>query len=218
MTMGYALPKATYLNPIDWLLEHLQGTTYPLDYLMIIVFAFVLVMFTISGYMSLGIRFFFFRVWLFVSCVLFKLSSYFFRQIYKIVPSKTAPQAILTLFALLMATILGVNILFYSTFPQYVTYGNQHYLETVNGSSSMVAAGVMAQMAGGNGSSTMATTTMATTLANSSTTKVATTMATTLATTTLAPIITTTIKPANVTTVLTRCTFAAPAGKEFRKL
>lgn len=139
----------------------------------------------------------------------------FFRQIYKIVPSKTAPQAILTLFALLMATILGVNILFYSTFPQYVTYGNQHYLETVNGSSSMVAAGMMAQMAGGNGSSTMATTTMATTLANSSTTKVATTMATTLATTTLAPIITTTIKPANVTTVLTRCTFAAPAGKEF---
>lgn len=62
MTMGYALPNATYPNPIDWLLVHLQGTTYPLDYLLIILFAFVLVMYTISGYMSLGIRFFFFRV------------------------------------------------------------------------------------------------------------------------------------------------------------
>jgi len=29
-----------------------------------------------------------------------------------------------------MATILGINILFYSTFPQYVTYGNQHFIDT----------------------------------------------------------------------------------------
>jgi len=108
MTMGYALPNSTYPNPIDYVLVKLQSV-YPLDYIMVIIFAFVLVMYTISGYMSLGIRFFIFKI-------------------YKIVPSKTAPQAILILFALLMATILGINILFYSTFPQYVTYGNQHFI------------------------------------------------------------------------------------------
>lgn len=117
MTMGYALPNSTYPNPIDYVLVKLQAI-YPLDYVMIIIFTFVLVMYTISGYMSLGIRFFFFKI-------------------YKIVPSKTAPQAILILFALLMATILGINILFYSTFPQYVTYGNQHFINTANGNSTV---------------------------------------------------------------------------------
>lgn len=61
MTMGYALPNSTYPNPIDYVLVKLQ-TIYPLDYVAIIIFAFVLVMYTISGYMSLGIRFFFFKV------------------------------------------------------------------------------------------------------------------------------------------------------------
>ncbi|KAI2805818.1 putative lysosomal cobalamin transporter [Blomia tropicalis] len=113
MTMGYALPNATYPNPIDIVLVKLQ-TIYPLDYIMIIIFTFVLVMYTISGYISLGIRLFVFKM-------------------YKIVPSKTAPQAILILFAMLMSAILGINILFYSTFPQYVTYGNQHFVQSING-------------------------------------------------------------------------------------
>lgn len=65
MTMGYALPNATYPNPIDIVLVKLQ-TIYPLDYIMIIIFTFVLVMYTISGYISLGIRLFVFKV-----CILF---------------------------------------------------------------------------------------------------------------------------------------------------
>lgn len=41
------------------------------------------------------------------------------------------------LFALLMTSILGINILFYSTFPQYVTYGNQLFIKTVGNETSI---------------------------------------------------------------------------------
>lgn len=61
MTMGYALPNATYPNPIDFILLKLQSA-YPMDYLLIILITFFLVMYTISGYVHLGIRFFIFKV------------------------------------------------------------------------------------------------------------------------------------------------------------
>lgn len=59
--MGYALPNATYPNPVDFILVKLQKV-YPLDYILIIVLAFCLVMYTISGFVHLGIRFFIFKV------------------------------------------------------------------------------------------------------------------------------------------------------------
>ena len=70
MTMGYALPNSTYPNPIDIVLVKLS-TVYPLDYALIIIFTFVLVMYTISGYMTLGIRFFFFKVIFYYKCMKF---------------------------------------------------------------------------------------------------------------------------------------------------
>ena len=51
------------------------------------------------------------------------------KKLYKIKPGKTAPQGILLLFASIMLAILGINVLFYSAFPQYATYGRQFYQE-----------------------------------------------------------------------------------------
>ena len=61
MHYGYALPNSTYPNPVDFILTGLSNF-YPLDHCLIIIFTFLLVMFTISGYMSVGIRFFCFKV------------------------------------------------------------------------------------------------------------------------------------------------------------
>lgn len=107
MHMGYALVNSTFPNPINFILSELQ-TVYPLDYILILILSFSLVMYTISGFKHIGIRFL---------CI----------KLYKIKPRKTAPQAILLLFALIMLAILGINVLFYSAFPQYATYGRQFY-------------------------------------------------------------------------------------------
>nr|XP_027197933.1 histone deacetylase 8-like isoform X1 [Dermatophagoides pteronyssinus] len=109
MHMGYALVNSTYPNPINFILSELQ-TVYPLDYILILSLSFSLVMYTISGFKHIGIRFL---------CI----------KLYKIKPGKTAPQGILLLFASIMLAILGINVLFYSAFPQYATYGRQFYQE-----------------------------------------------------------------------------------------
>lgn len=71
--MGYALPNSTYPNPIDWLLVKLQPI-YPLDYILIIIFSFSLVMYTLSGIKHIGIRFFCINVSLFF-CVTLQLTD-----------------------------------------------------------------------------------------------------------------------------------------------
>lgn len=127
MKMGYALPNSTILNPIDFVLIKLQ-TVYPLDYILIIVFSFVLVMYSIYGYVQIGIRFLGIKVTS-KFCTRFGSNHHLFSlKLYNIVPKRTPPQGMLMLLALLMANILGINILFYSTFPQYVTYGNQFFI------------------------------------------------------------------------------------------
>ncbi|OTF83938.1 hypothetical protein BLA29_001449 [Euroglyphus maynei] len=112
MHMGYALVNSTFPNPINFILSELQ-TVYPLDYILILSLSFSLVMYTISGFKHIGIRFL---------CI----------KLYKIKPGKTAPQGILLLFALVMLAILGINVLFYSAFPQYATYGRQFYEDQSN--------------------------------------------------------------------------------------
>lgn len=109
--MGYALVNSTFPNPMDLLLTEIQSV-YPLDYILIIILIFSFVMYTISGFKHIGIR---------VLGI----------KLYKIVPRRTPPQGVLMLFALVMLTILGINILFYSAFPQYATYGRQYYSTVV---------------------------------------------------------------------------------------
>ncbi len=38
------------------------------------------------------------------------------------------------LFATLMLTVLGINVLFYCVSPQYTTYGSQHYISNTTAS------------------------------------------------------------------------------------
>jgi len=110
MRMGYALEKPRLTNPIDIILVTFQRV-FPMDYILILLMALFFLMATMSGIKNLGIWFF---------CV----------RLYKIRVKKSAPQALLMLFAILMLTTLGINILFYCVSPQYVTYGNQHFVNT----------------------------------------------------------------------------------------
>jgi len=108
MRMGYALPESYLPNPIDIILVAFQRA-FPLDYVFILSMALFLVLSTISGLRNLGIWFFVIRL-------------------YKLRPQKTSPQGLMMLFATLMLTVLGINILFYCVSPQYTTYGSQHYI------------------------------------------------------------------------------------------
>ncbi|KAF7488373.1 putative lysosomal cobalamin transporter [Sarcoptes scabiei] len=107
--MGFVLNNATLPNPIDLILSQMQKI-YPMDYIFVLMLSFSLVIYTMSGFQNIGMRYL---------CV----------QFYKIVPGKTAPQALLFLFALIMLAILGMNILFFSAFPHYATYGSQYFQE-----------------------------------------------------------------------------------------
>ncbi|XP_054152892.1 probable lysosomal cobalamin transporter [Oppia nitens] len=111
MKMGYALPKRSLPNPIDIILVAFQ-TVFPLDYILIILMALFFIMATMSGVKNLGIWFFFVRL-------------------YKIRINKSTPQALLLLFSTLMLSTLGMNILFYCISPQYVSWGSQHYIQTI---------------------------------------------------------------------------------------
>lgn len=117
MKMGYALQNFTLPNPIDMLLIESQKV-FPLDYVIILGITWLLVMCTLSGIRNLGVRLFLVKM-------------------YKLRRQKTPPQGLLLTCATLMLTVLAINVFLYSVSPQYMTYGNQHYMEsTFNGTDS----------------------------------------------------------------------------------
>ncbi|CAG2164771.1 unnamed protein product [Oppiella nova] len=122
MRMGYALFKPQITNPIDIILVTFQRV-FPLDYILILCMSLFFIMATMSGIKNLGIWFF---------CV----------RLYKIRVKKSSPQALLMLFATLMLTTLGINILFYCVSPQYVTYGSQHYINATANNTVMVCSSI----------------------------------------------------------------------------
>lgn len=54
--MGYALVKRTLPNPIDIVLVFLQKNAFPLDYILMLILTWFLVLCTLSGIRNLGIR------------------------------------------------------------------------------------------------------------------------------------------------------------------
>lgn len=116
MKMGYALPKSTFPNPMDFVLVAAQKV-FPIDYILFMGLVCFLVVCTISGIQQLGIWFFFLRM-------------------YKIRSHKTRPQALIMLCSSLMYTVLALNVLSYNTSPQYTTYGSQTY--HVNGTATII--------------------------------------------------------------------------------
>lgn len=59
--MGYALPQRKLINPLDIILLQLQKV-FPLDYILILLIAWLLVLSTISGIRNLEIRICFVKV------------------------------------------------------------------------------------------------------------------------------------------------------------
>ncbi|XP_015791616.1 probable lysosomal cobalamin transporter [Tetranychus urticae] len=111
MKTGYALQSFNLPNPIDLLLVQLQKV-FPLDYILILIITWLLVLCTFSGIRNLGVRIFFIKM--------FKLRK-----------KRTAPQGLLLTCAILMLSVLTFNVFLYTVSPQYTTYGSQHYIKTV---------------------------------------------------------------------------------------
>jgi len=107
--MGYALEKRTLFNPLDQLLVFLQKV-FPLDYLLLFIMTWYLVLCTVSGIRNIGIRIFIVKM-------------------YRLKLKRTRPQALLLSVVTLMLTVLAINILMFLVSPQYVSFGSQHYLE-----------------------------------------------------------------------------------------
>ena len=107
MHMGYMLTSRTLPNPIDMILVCLQKV-FPLDYIMILVMTWFLVLCTMSGIRNLGVR-------------------VFGVKLYSLRSKRTRPQGLLLTSVTLMVTVLAINIFFYCVSPQYATFGNQKY-------------------------------------------------------------------------------------------
>lgn len=113
MKMGYALVNRTLPNPIDMVLVPLQRV-FPLDYILILIVTWFLLLCTMSGIRNLGIR-------------VFGIKMYSLKR------RKTRPQGLLLTCVTLIMTVLAINIFVYMISPQYTTFGNQRYIAVDNG-------------------------------------------------------------------------------------
>eukprot|EP00039_Didymoeca_costata_P001041 m.49180 g.49180 ORF g.49180 m.49180 type:complete len:688 (+) comp10602_c0_seq1:222-2285(+) len=105
--LGYTKTTQKIINPLDFLFVQ-ASRAFPVDYVLITVIVFFLVLATLSGVKALGVRF----------CYL---------KMYKFRVQRTVPQGLLFLAFILMFVILALNVVLLSLSPQYVTYGHQHY-------------------------------------------------------------------------------------------
>ena len=107
--MGYTLKERSLPNPIDIILVYMQKV-FPLDYLLLFVITWFLVLCTISGIRNLGIRILFVKM-------------------YKLRVRRTKPQGLLLTCVTLMLTVLAINIFIYCVSPQYATFGSQKFIQ-----------------------------------------------------------------------------------------
>jgi LMBR1 domain-containing protein 1 len=112
LKMGFVLSKRTLFNPLDYVLVYLQAV-FPLDYVLFLAIAWFLILCTFSGIRNLGVRIFFIRM-------------------YRLRTKRTVPQGMLLTCAILMLTTLAINILFFCISPEYVTFGNQNFINHTN--------------------------------------------------------------------------------------
>lgn len=54
--MGFVLNNATLPNPIDLILSQMQKI-YPMDYIFVLMLSFSLVIYTMSGFQNIGMRY-----------------------------------------------------------------------------------------------------------------------------------------------------------------
>jgi LMBR1 domain-containing protein 1 len=113
---GYTKVAPRIINPFDLTFTK-AATVFPIDYILVVVLVYYLVLATISGVKKMGVRF----------CHL---------QMYKIRPRRTVPQGLLFLAFIIVFVILAMNVLLLTLAPRYVTYGHQHYATLPSGSSS----------------------------------------------------------------------------------
>lgn len=113
---GYTKVAPRIINPFDLTFTK-AATVFPIDYILVVVLVYYLVLATISGVKKMGVRF----------CHL---------QMYKIRPRRTVPQGLLFLAFIIVFVILAMNVLLLTLAPRYVTYGHQHYVTLPSGSSS----------------------------------------------------------------------------------
>lgn len=107
MKSGFVLVNGTLPNPADWILVFFQHI-FPLDYIMYVGMVIFLVFCTMSGVKNIGIRF----LWI---------------HLYQIRGYKTKPQGLIMLCGVLIFIIIALNVVMYSTVPDYTTYGSQRY-------------------------------------------------------------------------------------------
>lgn len=115
---GYTLQNNTLPNPVDLLLVVAQQV-FPLDYVCYAVLVLFLLSCSISGISNMGIRF----------C---------FMSVYKIRAWKTPPRGLLLAVLSMIYIILALNIVMFSIVPDYSTFGNQHYQNTVDNITSIL--------------------------------------------------------------------------------
>ncbi|XP_070534993.1 lysosomal cobalamin transport escort protein LMBD1-like isoform X2 [Ptychodera flava] len=106
---GYILPQKTLPNPLDITLVYCQAI-FPLDYVLMCLIIVYFVVATMAGIRKIGIWFFCLRM-------------------FKIRPHKTKTQGLLFMCEIMMLIILALNVMFYNTVPQYVTFGSQKYID-----------------------------------------------------------------------------------------
>eukprot|EP00794_Sanderia_malayensis_P004619 gene4619-5226_t len=114
---GYALPKPTITNPLNFIMVYAQKV-FPLDYILFAGIVLFLLFASMCGLKRMGI-------W----CC--------FVRMYKVRAFKTMPQGLLMMIFMLMLMVLATNVMLFTIAPQYVTFGSQHYQvnKTVSGSS-----------------------------------------------------------------------------------
>ncbi|NP_001279784.1 lysosomal cobalamin transport escort protein LMBD1 [Callorhinchus milii] len=109
---GFIIFGTNLANPLNKLLLELQ-TVFPLDYILIAIITVYLVFTSMAGIRSMGIWFFWMRL-------------------YKIRRRRTRPQALLFLCMILLLMVLHTSYMIYSLAPQYVMYGSQKYQVQIN--------------------------------------------------------------------------------------
>lgn len=116
---GYALPKPTITNPLNFIMVYAQKV-FPLDYILFVGIMLFMLFASMCGLKKMGI-------W----CC--------FIRMYKIKPYRTMPQALLLMVFMLILMVLAMNVMVFTVAPQYVTFGSQHYLANVTSSNESIS-------------------------------------------------------------------------------
>lgn len=107
---GFVLAYPKIFNPLDTMLTKLSSF-FPLDYVLIGGLVIYIFFATLSGITRIGVRF----LWI---------------NMYKIRPGSSMPQGMLLASAILMFSLLALNMEISTLAPQYSTWGSQTYYDT----------------------------------------------------------------------------------------